>query len=95
LSRRLREDGQKLREEKATLEGMIKSRDELLMEMVKEFELNHMGENDYDEDEDDDAEGNVAAPPAPAPPAAVREEIVEEEAPWRWFPSKRSLWRMR
>jgi seryl-tRNA synthetase len=72
--KRLREDAQKLREERTTLEGMIQSRDALILEMVKEYGLNHMVKN-YDDDE-----GNVVAPPAPAP-AAVPEEIVEEEAP--------------
>jgi hypothetical protein len=46
LCKRLREDAQKLREEKATLEGMVESRDELLMEMAEEYGLNRMGEND-------------------------------------------------
>jgi hypothetical protein len=81
LCKRLREDAQKLKEEKTTLEGMIQSRDWLIMEMAEEYGLNHMGEHDDDEDEDDDSGGNVAAPPAPAPPAAVPEEVVEEEAP--------------
>jgi hypothetical protein len=36
LCKRLREDAQKLKEEKTTLEGMIQSRDELVMEMVEE-----------------------------------------------------------
>jgi hypothetical protein len=76
----LREDAQKLREEKTTLEGMIQSRDELILEMAKEYGLNRMGENDDDEDEDDDDEGNAVAPLAPTP-AAVPEEIVEEEDP--------------
>jgi hypothetical protein len=71
----LREDAQKLKEEKTTLEGMIQSHDELIMEMAEEYGLNCMGKND--EDEDDDDEGNVIAPPAPV---AVPEEIVEEEA---------------
>jgi hypothetical protein len=77
LCKRLREDAQKLREEKTTLEGMIRSRDELIMEIVEEYGLNLMGENNDDEDEDDDDEGNVVAPPAPVP-AAVPEEIAEE-----------------
>jgi hypothetical protein len=34
LCKRLREDAQKLREEKTTLEGMIQSHDELILEMV-------------------------------------------------------------
>jgi hypothetical protein len=74
----LREDAQKLKEEKTTLEGMIRSRDELIMEMAKEYGLNRKGENDDDEDDDD--EGNAIAPPSPAP-TAVSEEIIEEEAP--------------
>jgi hypothetical protein len=77
MCKRLREDAQKLKEEKTTLEGMIQSRDELIMEMVEEYGLNCMGENDNDEDEDDDDEGNTVAPPAPA---AMPEEIIEEEA---------------
>jgi hypothetical protein len=75
----LREDAQKLKEEKTTLEGMIQSRDELIMEMVEEYELNRMGENDDDEDEDDDDEGNAVAPHAPTP-TVVPEEIIEDEA---------------
>jgi hypothetical protein len=77
MCKRLREDAQKLKEEKTTLEGMIQSRGELIMEMVEEYGLNRMGENDNDEDEDDDDEGNTVAPPAPA---AMHEEIIEEEA---------------
>jgi hypothetical protein len=73
----LREDAQKLREEKTTLEGMIQSHDELILEMAKEYGLNRMGENDDEEDEDDNDEGNTIAPPAPVP-AARPEEIVEE-----------------
>jgi hypothetical protein len=76
----LREDAQKLSEEKSTLEGMIQSRDELILEMAEEYGLNRMGENDDDEDEDDDDEGNSVAPPAPAP-VAVPEEVIEEEDP--------------
>jgi hypothetical protein len=75
---RLREDAQKLSEEKTTLEGMIQSRDELIMEMAEEYGLNRMGENDDDGDENDNNEGNAVAPPASA---TVPEEIVEEEAP--------------
>jgi vacuolar-type H+-ATPase subunit I/STV1 len=63
LCKRLREETQKLREEKATLEVMIQSRDKLILEMVEEYELNRMGENNDDENEDDDDEGNVVAPP--------------------------------
>jgi hypothetical protein len=67
---------------------MIKSRDELLMQMVKEYGLNCIGENNDDEDEDDDDEGNTVAPPAPGPPAVVPEEIVEEEAPMEMVPEE-------
>jgi hypothetical protein len=78
LHKRLREEAQKLKEEKTTLEGMIQSRDELVMEMAEEYGLNRMGENNDDEDDND--EENAVASPAPVP-AAVPEEIVEEEAP--------------
>jgi hypothetical protein len=57
---------------------MIQSCDELIMEMVEEYGLNHMGENNDEEDEDD--EGNIIAPPASVP-AAVLDEIIEEEPP--------------
>jgi hypothetical protein len=48
---------------------MIQSRDELILEMTKEYGLNRIGENDNDEDDDD--EGNAVAPPAPAPTAVL------------------------
>jgi hypothetical protein len=78
---------QRLREERTTLEGMIKSRDELILEMAKEYGLNRMGENDDDEDENDDDEGNAITPPALAP-TAVPEEIVEEEDPMENVPQE-------
>jgi hypothetical protein len=80
ICKRLREDAQKLRVEKTTLEGMIQSHDKLILEMAEEYGLNRMGENNDNEDEDDNDEGNAIAPPAPAP-AAVPEEIIEEEVP--------------
>jgi hypothetical protein len=80
VCKRLREDAQRLREERTTLEGMIQSRDELILEMAEEYGLNRIGENDDDEDENDDDEGNAVAPPAPAP-AIMSEEIIEEEDP--------------
>jgi hypothetical protein len=76
----MREDAQRLREERTTLERMIQSRDELILEMAEEYGLNCMGENDDDEDENDDDEGNVVTPPALVP-AVVPEEIIEEEDP--------------
>jgi hypothetical protein len=69
----LREDTQRLREERTTLEGMIQFCEELILEMAEEYGLNRMGENDDDE-------GNAITPPAPAP-TAVPKEIVEEEDP--------------
>jgi hypothetical protein len=74
LSKRLREDAQRLREETTTLEGMIQSRDELILDMVEEYGLNRMGENDNDD------EGNAIIPLALAP-TAMPEEIVKEEDP--------------
>jgi hypothetical protein len=86
----LREDAQKLKEEKTTLEGMIQSHDEMIVEMAEEYGLNRIGENDDDDDEDDDDEGNIIAPPAPAPvpPVAASKEIVEEEAPMEMVPKQ-------
>jgi hypothetical protein len=81
LCKMLKEDAQKLKEEKTTLEGMVESHDELIMEMDEEYGLNRMGENDNDEDEDEDDEGNAIAPPAPTPPTTVPEKVIEEEAP--------------
>jgi hypothetical protein len=80
LCKRLREDAQKLREEKTTPEGIIQSRDELILEMAEEYGFNRTGEKDDDEDEDVDDEGNTIAPPASAP-AAMPEEIIKEEVP--------------
>jgi hypothetical protein len=54
--------------------------------MAEEYELNRMGENNDDEDGDD--EGNTAAPLAPTTPAAVPEEIIEEEAPVEMVPEQ-------
>jgi hypothetical protein len=69
------------------LEGMVKSHNELIMEMAEEYGLNHMGEND--DDEDDKNEGNVAAPPAPMPPAASTELItINEEDPMEMVPEQ-------
>jgi hypothetical protein len=80
MCKRLREDAQKLKEEKVTLVGMVECRDELIMEINRETELDRMGEDAEDEEEDDDADdrGNATAPPVPVPPAATPEEIIEE-----------------
>jgi hypothetical protein len=81
LCKKLREDAQKLREEKATLEGMVESRNELIMKITRETGLDHMGEDAEDEEEDEDVDdgGDDTAPPAPVPPAAAPEEIIMEE----------------
>jgi hypothetical protein len=82
----LREDAQKLKEEKTTLKGMIQSRDELIMEMAEEYGLDRMEENN--EDEDDYDKGNATAAPAPVPPAPTPEEIIEDEAPVEMVPEQ-------
>jgi hypothetical protein len=85
----LREDAQKLKEEKTAQEEMIQSHDELIMEMAEEYGLNCMEENDDDEDEDDGDEGNAIAPPAPAPtPIVVPEEIIKQGAPMEMVPEQ-------
>jgi hypothetical protein len=49
MCKNLREDTQRLEEEKATLEGMVESRDELLMDIARETRLECMGEDGEDE----------------------------------------------
>jgi hypothetical protein len=85
LCRKLREDTQRLEEEKATLEGMVESRDELLMEIARKTGLGRMGEDVEDEEEEEDADdgGDAVASPAAAPlphapPAAAPEEVSDE-----------------
>jgi hypothetical protein len=85
LCKKLRDDTQRLEEEKVTLEEMVESRNELLMEIARETGLDHMGEEEEEEEEEEDADdgGDAAVPPATAPPplvphAAVPEEINEE-----------------
>jgi hypothetical protein len=86
----LREDAQKLKEDKATLEGMVESHDELITEITRETGLDHMGEDadDKEEDEDADDRGDAVAPPVPAPPAAAPEEVFEEEEPIEMVPEQ-------
>jgi hypothetical protein len=86
LCKRLREDTQRLEEEKATLEEMVESRDELLMEITRETGLDRMGEEEKEEEEDTDDEGDAIAPPAPVVPEEIHEEgpmeaIREQEDP--------------
>jgi hypothetical protein len=74
-----------LEDEKATLEEMVESHDELLMKIARETGLDHMGEDEDEEEEEEDADdrGDVTAPPAaapppPVPPATMHVEINEE-----------------
>jgi chromosome segregation ATPase len=67
LCKKLRDDTQRLEEEKATLEGMVESHDKLLMEIARETRLDRMGEDDEEEEDADDG-GDAAAPLAAAPP---------------------------
>jgi hypothetical protein len=70
MCKKLREDTQRVEEEKATLEGMVKSHDELLMEIARETGLDHMGEDAKDEEEDENVDNreDATAPPVVAPP---------------------------
>jgi hypothetical protein len=74
-----------LEEEEVSLEGMVESRDGLVMEIVKETGLDRMGEDEDDEEEKEDVDdgGDAIAPPAAVPPlptpsAAASKEINEE-----------------
>jgi hypothetical protein len=85
LCKKLREDTQRLEEEKATREEMVESRDELLMEIARETGLDHMGENEDEEEEEEDVDdgGDVATTPTAAippltPPAAVPKDVNKE-----------------
>jgi hypothetical protein len=87
--KRLREDAQKLRDEKTTLEGMIQSRDELILEMAKVYGLNRMGENNDDEDDDD--EGNTVAPQHWRPLPCLRRSS-KKKTPWRMVHRSWMIW---
>jgi hypothetical protein len=85
LCKKYAEDTQKLREEKATLEGMVESHDDLIMEIADEIGLNCMVEDSKDEDDDDG--GDATTPPTPVPPTATREvTVIEEEDPVEMVP---------
>jgi hypothetical protein len=94
LCKKLREDAQRLEEEKATLEGMVESHDELLMEIARETGLNCLGEDAEDEGEDEDANdgGDVAAPPTAAPPRptplAAAPNQINDEGPVEMIPEQ-------
>jgi hypothetical protein len=70
---------------------MVKSHDELIMEITKETGLDCMGKGVEDEDEEDeDANdaGEAAAPPIPVPPVAAPKRDVEEEDPIEMVPEQ-------
>jgi hypothetical protein len=58
-----------LKEGKTTLEGMVESHDELLMEIARETRLDCMEEDEDDDEEEEDVDdgGDAAAPPPPVP----------------------------
>jgi hypothetical protein len=70
---------EKLKKENVTLESIVQSHDELILEIAIETGLDRMGEDededDSEEDDDDDGE-NAAAPPAAMLPAAATPELV-------------------
>jgi hypothetical protein len=95
LCKKLRDDTQRLEEEKATLEGMVKSHDEMLMEIARETGLDRMSEDEEkDEEEDADDGGDAVAPPPPVPllPCLKRSK---KRALWRQSRSKKFRCRMR
>jgi hypothetical protein len=85
-------------EEKATLKGMVESRDEHITKITKEIRLDCMRDDAEDEDEDEDGNDGgdattipivVLPPPASAPlVAAAPEEVVEEEDPVEIVPEQ-------
>jgi hypothetical protein len=80
--------------EKATLEEMVESHDELLMEIARETGLDRMDQGEGGEEETDN-EGDVAAPPAAAPPPlappAVVPKEIHEEGPMETIPEQEDL----
>jgi hypothetical protein len=94
LCQRLRDDTQRLEVEKATLEEMVESHDELLMEIARETGLDRMDQGEGGEEETDN-EGDVTAPPAAAPPPlappAVVPKEIHEEGPMETIPEQEDL----
>jgi hypothetical protein len=76
-----------LKKENATLEQMVRSNDELIMEIATETRLDRMGDDDHEDDDvddsegedDDDDRGDAAAPLATVPPADIAFAIATEE----------------
>jgi hypothetical protein len=83
-----------LEEENATLEGMVKSRGELLVQIARETGPDHLGEDEDDEEEEEDADDGedavtppATAPPSPVPPDAALEDI-DKEGPMEVIPEQ-------
>jgi hypothetical protein len=89
LCRKLREDTQRLEEEKATLEGMVESHDELVMEITREMGLDRMGEDEDDEEEEEDAR-TEEMPPHPLLP---HHHLQRPLLPHLRRSMKKALWR--
>jgi hypothetical protein len=76
-----------LKKENATLEQMVRSYDELIMEIATETRLDRMGDDDHEDDDvddsegedDDDDRGDAAAPLATVPPSDIAFAIATEE----------------
>jgi hypothetical protein len=83
-----------LEEEKATLERMIESHDELLMEIARETRLDRLGEDNkvQEEDEDagdgEDAAAPHAATPTPSTPPVAAPEEIDDEGPVERIPEQ-------
>jgi hypothetical protein len=93
LCKKLREDTQRLEEEKATLEEMVESRDELLMEIAREVGLDRMGEDEDEEEEEEDADdgGDADDRGDAAAPLAVMPEEIDKEGPVEVIPNQEAL----
>jgi hypothetical protein len=85
-----------MEEEKSSLEGMIESRDELLIEITRETGLDRMGEDAEDEEEDEDAMTEKMPPhPLFLRPLLPHLRRLAMKALRRWFLNKKLLWRMK
>jgi hypothetical protein len=93
LCKKLREDTQRLEEEKATLEEMVESHDELLMEIAREVGLDRMGEDEDEEEEEEDADdgGDADDRGDAAAPLAVMPEEIDKEGPVEVIPNQEAL----
>jgi hypothetical protein len=86
-----------LREEKATLEGMVKSRNELIMVITKETRPDLMGEDAKEEEENEDADDgeDVTAPLLLRPLLPHLWRSSWRKALWRCFLRKKLLLHMK